>query len=52
MGIKKYPDEYIESLVKRIIDKEITEQEYNLLKGTGVRSHEHVLKKLNSKGEK
>ncbi|EFS22868.1 hypothetical protein MWG07_09970 [Fusobacterium necrophorum] len=46
MGIKKYPDEYIESLVKRIIDKEITEQEYNLLKGTGVRSHEHVLKKF------
>lgn len=52
MKINKYPDEYIETLVKRLIDKEITEQEYNLLRGTGIRSHEHVLKNLNLKGEK
>lgn len=46
MKINKYPDEYIETLVNRLIAKEITEQEYNLLRGTGIRSHEHVLKKF------
>ncbi|AYV93800.1 hypothetical protein BSQ88_09010 [Fusobacterium necrophorum subsp. funduliforme] len=46
MKINKYPDEYIETLVNRLITKEITEQEYNLLRGTGIRSHEHVLKKF------
>ncbi|CAL7893299.1 Transposase [Fusobacterium necrophorum subsp. funduliforme] len=44
MKINKYPDEYIETLVNRLITKEITEQEYNLLRGTWIRSHEHVLK--------
>jgi len=45
MNDKKYSDEYIESLIYRLIDGEIKEEEFKLLKTTGIRSHEHVLKK-------
>lgn len=45
METKKHSDEYIESLIYRLIDGEIKEEEFKLLKTTGIRSHEHVLKK-------
>lgn len=45
MGAVKYTDEYIEHLIKKLIKRKLKEEEFKLLKTTGIRSHEHVLKK-------
>lgn len=46
MGAVKYTDEYIEHLIKKLIKRKLKEEDFQLLKTTGTRSHAGLLKKF------